>query len=111
MRCKMSNYTLLKAPLFNILNGELKTREESSQIRQNLYEFGQSSKDQEHIKETLSDFRYGLAQLIHFLTTDVMNYTRIGYLLVLTTLRQLCVHFASPLFTHSLPYHSIFTTI
>ena len=63
------------------------------------------------IKETLSDFKYGTAQLIHFLTRDVMNYTRIGYFLDMTVIRQLCVQNASPLFTHSLTTHSIFTTI
>ena len=111
MRCKMSNYTLLKTPFSNIPNRGLITREESSQIRQGLYKFGQTYRDQELIKEILSDFKTDIAQLIHFFTTDVMNYTRIGYFLDMTVLRQLCVQNASPLFTHSLTTHSIFTTI
>ena len=39
MRCKMSNFTVLKTPYWNISNRELKTRVESSQIRQTLYDF------------------------------------------------------------------------
>ena len=108
---QMSNYTLLETPYWNISNRKLKTRVELSQIRQGLYEFGQTYRDQKFIKETLSDFKYGTAGLIHFLTRDVMNYTRIGYLLDMTTFRRLCVQNASPLFTHSLTTHSIFTTI
>ena len=42
MRCKMSNYTLLKTPYWNILNREFKTRVELSQIRQTLYDFSLS---------------------------------------------------------------------
>ena len=38
-RVQMSNYTLLKTPYWNILNRELKTRVELSQIRQRLYDF------------------------------------------------------------------------
>ena len=54
MRCKMSNFTLLKTPFCNILNRGLKTRVESSQIWQTLSNFGQSSTDQNQTFKVLS---------------------------------------------------------
>ena len=108
---KMSNYTLLKTPFGNIPNRELITRVESSQIRQGLYEFGQTYRYQKFIKETLSDFKYEMDQLIHFLTTDVMKWLRMRNFFDMTVLRQLCVQNASPLFAHPLTTHSIFTTL
>ena len=39
---QMSKSALLKTPYWNISNGELKTKVESSQIRQTLYEFSRS---------------------------------------------------------------------
>ena len=107
----MSNYTLLKTPFWHILNRELKTRVESSQICQGLYDFGQTYRDKKSIAELLSDLKYGLVQLIQLLATDVMKCLRIGNMLDLTTFRQLCVQNASLLFTHSLTTQSIFTTI
>ena len=108
---QMSKLTVLGIPYCNIPNRKLITRVELSQIYQGLYDFGQTYRPKKSITELLSDLKYGLAQLLHLMTTDVMNYTRIGYLSEMTTFRQLCVQNASPLFTHSLTTQSIFTTI
>ena len=103
---KMSNFTLLKTPYWNIPNRELKTREELSEIRQALYEFGQSIGDKgtDLIIESISDLTFECVELMCILALEVLNSIK-------TVLRPLCVHFASTLFTHSLPCHSIFTTI
>ena len=84
---QMSKLTLLGTPFFNIPTRELITRVELSQICQGLYDFGQTCGHKKSIKETLSKVDYGLAQLIQLLTTDVMKYLRIGYLLDMTTFR------------------------
>ena len=86
MRCKMRNYTLLKAPIRNILTEELKTREELSQILPVLSKCRQSFEDQEvNLRiESISDFSIVCVQLMRSLAIEVPCSIK-------TVLRQLCV--------------------
>ena len=103
---EMNKLTLLRTLKRHIPTEELITREESSQIRQSLYDFMQPFEHHETdlIIESISDLTIKCVELMCILVIEVLNSIR-------TVFHGLCVHFASTLFTQPLTTHSIFTTI
>ena len=103
---EMNKLTLLRTLKRHIPTEELITREESSQIRQSLYDFMQPFEYQETdlIRESISDLTIECVELMCIFVIEVINSIR-------TVFHRLCVQNASPLFTQPLTTHSIFTTI